>query len=151
LSTGASALYFAESPEHAVAEKLQELRGRVLHDDYLFERGRRLAIASAELESGLALADLCDAEELARRGIAPDRLSYRDRKETQAISRDLHEDSDLAGFRWWSSFFGEWHTVVLFSDRLADGALTLRTAEHIGLASPALAAAATALAIEIAP
>jgi hypothetical protein len=150
LSTGASAWYFAESQEHAVAEKLQELRGRVLRDDYLFERGRRLAIASAELEDGLLLADLCDAAELVRRGIGPDRLSYRDRNVTQAISSDLHEDTDLAGFRWWSSFFGEWHTVVLFSDRLADGALRLRTAEHIELASPALSAAAAALAIEIA-
>lgn len=150
LRAGASAWYFAETAEHAVAEKVQELRGRVLHHDYLLERGRRLAVASAELGAGPALADLCDPAELTRRGIGPDRLAHRERGVTQAIARELHEDPALSGFRWWSSFFGEWHTVVLFSDRLPEGSLSLVSAEHLHLASPALSAAAAALAIEIA-
>ncbi len=150
LSTDASAWYFAESPEHAVAEKLQDLRGRVLHDDFLFERGHRLAICSLQLHATVRLADLCDPPELAGRDIAPDRLAFRDRAVTQAIARDLHHDPELAGFRWWSALFGEWHTVVLFSDRVPQDALTFSPPDALELASPIVATAAAALAIEVA-
>jgi hypothetical protein len=149
LSVGASAWYFAESPEHAVAEKVQDLRGGVLHDEFLFERGRRLAICSVELDPSLPLADLCDPQELARRNIAPDRLAFRDRTVTRAIAGDLYLDPALAGFRWWSALFGEWHTVVPFSDRLRNDSLTFSTPEPLEPGSPAVVAAAAALAIEI--
>jgi hypothetical protein len=149
-STGASAWYFAESPEHAVAEKVQDLRGRVLRDDFLLERGHRLAICSVQLNATLRLADLCDPLELARRNIAPDRLAFRNHVVTRAIARELHLDPDLAGFRWWSALFGEWHTVVLFSDRLPENALVFSTPDELTLASPVVATAAAALAIDIA-
>jgi hypothetical protein len=71
-TTAASAWYFAESAEHAVGEKVQDLRNRKLIDEFLFERGRRIAISSVEIDDGVRLADLCDPIELARRGIAPD-------------------------------------------------------------------------------
>jgi hypothetical protein len=150
VSTGASAWYFAESPEHALAEKLQELRGRTLQDDFLFERGHRLALSSIRPDGALRLADLCDPLELARRGIAPDRLAFRDRSVTQAIASELHREPELAGFRWWSALFGEWHTVVLFSDRIADDVLPFSEPRTLGLDSPTVATTAAALAIEIA-
>lgn len=148
--TGASAWYFAETPEHAVAEKLQDLRNRVLRDEFLFERGRRLAICPIEPSPSLRLADLCDPIELARRDIPPDRLAFRDRGVTQAIAADLYRDANLAGFRWWSALFGEWHTVVLFSDRSPVDTLTFSEPHDLQPASPAVATAAAALAIEIA-
>lgn len=148
-TTGASAWYLAESPEHAIGEKLQHLRNRSLHDDFLFERGRRLAVCAAELADDVVLADLCDPGELARRALPPDRLAYRDRAVTQAIARDLHPDEALAGFRWWSALFGEWHTVVLFSDRMAEGALAFGEPGALELDSVAVVAAADALGIEV--
>jgi hypothetical protein len=148
-SSGASAWYFAELPEHAVAEKLQHLRNRRLLDEFLFERGRRLAVCAVEVDSALPLADLCEAGEVLARSVAPDRLSYRERSVTQEIARSLQLDRELAGFRWWSSFFGEWHTVVLFSDRLPADALTFGPPSALDLSSLPLAVAARALAIEI--
>lgn len=150
-SAGASAWYFAESAEHAVAEKLQHLRNRALHDEFLFQAGRRLALCSAELPQGLLLADLCDPVELARRGVAPDRLAFQDRATTQAIARQLHLDAGPAGFRWWSALMGEWHTVVLFSDRLPEAALTFGSPVELRLTSAAVVASCASLGIEIVP
>lgn len=147
-SAGASAWYFAESPAHAVAEKIQDLRNRALRDEFLFERGRRLAITSVRVHRSATMADLCDPRELARRSLAPDRLAYRARAETQDIAARLYATPNLAGFRWWSSFFGEWHTVVLFSDRLPDASLEFEAPEHLHLSSPPVVTAAEALGIE---
>lgn len=150
LGGSASAWYFAGSPEHAVAEKVQDLRNRSLRDDFLFERGRRLALCTVEYADGLAVADLCHPAELATRGIAPDRLAYRDRDVTRSIVRDMRrDDPDLAGFRWWSAFFGEWHTTVLFSDRLEHGSLSFGDPEPLHLDSPPVVPAADWLGIEI--
>jgi hypothetical protein len=147
--TGASAWYFAESPEHAIAEKLLDLRNRTLEDAFLFEHGHRLALCSVSVEPGRRVADLCAPEELLDRGIAPDRLAYRDRSVTQAISASLHLDPSLAGFRWWSSIFGEWHTIVLFSDRLDQNELIFGDPTPIVLTSTSLVSAALALGTEI--
>lgn len=147
-STG-SALYLAGSGEHAIAEKIQDLRNRFVTDDLLLEHGHRLALCSATLRPGLKIADLCDPRELLERDIPPDRLAYRDRTVTQAISERLHEDEELAGFRWWSALFGEWHTTVLFSDRLPDDALSFGDPVPLGLEHTDLASAAAALAIEV--
>jgi hypothetical protein len=144
-----SAWYFAGTPEHAVGEKIQDLRIRVLNDEFLFERGRRLALCTVEYD-GPGVADLCDAGELVKRRIAPDRLAYRDRDMTRSIVRDLRRgDPDLAGFRWWSALLGEWHTTVLFSDRLAEGSLSFGDPEPLDLDSPAVVSAADWLGIEI--
>ncbi len=143
-----STWYFAESPEHAIGERIQDLRNGVLFDEALFERGRRLAVVAAEY-AGAAPPDLCDADELARRGVAPDRLAYRDRNVTRAIASALHDDAAIPGLRWWSAFFGEWHTVALFSDRLEEGDLDFGDPEALDLDSVAVRAAARALGIEI--
>lgn len=145
-----SAWYFAGSPEHAVGEKIQDLRNRLLPDEFLFERGRRLALCAVEYDDALGVADLCDPGELVKRRIAPDRLAYRDREVTRSIVREMRrDDPDLAGFRWWSALFGEWHTTVLFSDRFPDGSLSFGDPEPLDLGSPSVVAAADWLGIEI--
>ncbi len=144
----ASTWYFAEAPEHAVAERIQDLRNGVLFDDALFERGHRLAIVAVEY-AGADPLDLCDPAELARRAIAPDHLAYRDRDVTRGIASALHDDPAARGLRWWSAFFGEWHTVALFSDRLEEHDLAFAEPEPLALDSAAVQSAALALGIEI--
>jgi hypothetical protein len=113
-------LYLAERPEHAVAEKLQDLRNQSLEDSDLIEHGHRLALFEATLgeEAFAGVADLCDPDTLAGLRIAPDDVAAATRRTTQAISVGLHADG-YTGLRWWSAFRGEWHTLVLFLDRLA--------------------------------
>lgn len=145
----ASAWYFAEAPEHAVAERIQDLRNRRLFGEALFERGRRLALVAVEIRADVIPVDLCDPAELARRRVAPDRLAFPDRAVTQQIAADLHADGTVSGLRWWSAFFGEWHTTVLFSDRIEDGDLVFGKPEELRLDTPAVMAATVALGIEI--
>lgn len=145
----ASTWYFAEAPEHAVAERIQDLRNRTLFDEALFERGYRLALVAVEIAGDPTPVDLCDPRELARRGIAPDRLAYRDRDVTRRIAADLHADRTVTGLRWWSAFFGEWHTTALFSDRVGEAELRFGEPEALHLDTAAVVAAAAALAIEM--
>jgi hypothetical protein len=133
-----------------VAEKIQDLRNRVLLDEFLVEYGHVLAICPVSLAPEATIADLCDPHELVSRGIRPDHLVRDDRGTTQAISRALHEDSRIAGFRWWSALRGEWHTTVLFSDRLSPSTLTFPERPTVlTLTHPTVTAAAQALAMEI--
>ncbi|HZD04543.1 MAG TPA: hypothetical protein VE173_06485, partial [Longimicrobiales bacterium] len=66
---------------------------------------------------GARIADLCDAVVLQRLGTAPDRVASRHRTVTQPIARAIWE-AEYAGLRWWSRFWGDWHTTVLFTARL---------------------------------
>ncbi|MBI4545984.1 MAG: RES family NAD+ phosphorylase, partial [Gemmatimonadetes bacterium] len=113
-------LYLAETPEHAIGEKLQDLRNQPLADEDLFELGHRYALSSVQLpESVFAeIVDLCDPPTVAELDTPPDQVAALSRETTQAISRRLY-DAGYAGFRWWSTFFGEWHGLVIFRDRLA--------------------------------
>jgi hypothetical protein len=145
----ASSWYFAETPEHAVGEKIQDLRGQSLMDEFLLERGYRLALCSVELSDGVPIADFCISSHLMERDVLPDRLAYRDRDVTRAIVRRLREaDPHLAGFRWWSALFGEWHTRVLFSDRLPANVLSFGEPEYLIPESPAVVGACGWLGIE---
>lgn len=112
---GSPVLYLAETPEHGVAEKIARFRGSPLADHHLSEYGRRLAQVEVTLGATLIerLADLCDPAVLLRHGLRPDALASRDRETTQRIARDLATAGRL-GLRWWSSFHGDWHGLVLF-------------------------------------
>ncbi|MDH5588562.1 MAG: RES family NAD+ phosphorylase [Gemmatimonadota bacterium] len=112
------ALYLAESPEHAVAEVLQPWRGRRLEAFHLVRAGLPLAVVDLHLPPTTAerLADLCDPTTLTKLGVGPDRTASRHRDRTQPIARAAW-DAGHAGVRWWSSFWGDWHTVVLFTAR----------------------------------
>ena len=91
-----------------------------------------------------SIADLCDPRALRSLGIAPDRVAARDREATQAIAAMVAE-TGASGLRWWSAFFGEWHTLALFVDRLASDALAFGKPRVIELGDSALTAALSAL------
>jgi RES domain-containing protein len=145
---GERVLYLAETPEHAIAEKIARFRGTPLQPRHLREYGLPLALASVAIDGPTrkSIADLCDPKALRSLGIAPDRVAARDREATQAIAA-LVAETGASGLRWWSAFFGEWHTLALFVDRLPAGALAFGTPRLIAPDDPALAAATSALGI----
>jgi len=143
-------LYLAETPDHAVAEKIQRFRGRSIGVRHLTEFSHPLALVELSLPLRVRshIADLCDPEILQRHGIQPDRTAFRDIRTTQTIARALHQWG-ASGLRWWSAFFGEWHTLVLFADRFSTADLAPGTPTAIGLESPALVHAAEAIGVRI--
>jgi hypothetical protein len=147
LSSGV--LYTAETPEHAVAERIQHYRGQVLEDEDLFAARRRLALVAVTLPDSTRdqVADLCDPNVLIRLGVRADETPSRHRQTTQRIAARVLARKH-AGLRWWSAFFGEWHTVVLFRDRLA-APLVYDTPEAITMDHPALRDAAALLGVRI--
>lgn len=52
-----------------------------------------------------------------------------------------------AGLRWWSAFWGEWHTTVLFRDRIPADAITYGVPLPLGIAMPPVVEAARLLDI----
>jgi hypothetical protein len=149
-ATHASAWYLAESPGHAIGERLQDLRNRTLEPEDLEAAGHRLAVceATVAVDAASGVVDLCDPAELVRYGIQPDWLAYRDRRVTQEISARLHR-SGHSGLRWWSALAGEWHTVVLFTDRLNESGLAFETPRLVSLDDEALRSACDTLGIWI--
>jgi hypothetical protein len=148
---GSGVLYFAESPEHAVAEKIQRYRNFEVAAPDLTQAGHRLAIASVRLSprARAGVADLCDPDELARRRIRPDTLASRDFVRTRAVAVALFEEG-RTGLRWWSAFWGDWHTVVAFGGRLSRRDLVFGDPEPIGLEHPVVRLAAAELGIRLA-
>lgn len=140
----------AESEDHAVAELLQGFRNSraPLTEADLTRWGRRLALVSVELEPATwpRVADLCDPATLGELGITTDQPPLRDRRRTQQIAVALH-GRGYAGLRWWSAFWGEWHTVVLFRDRLTATSLAYGRPTPLSLDSPAVVDAARLLDI----
>lgn len=143
-------LHLAESPTHVVGEKMQRYRGQVLEQSELREFGRPLALAevSLTLPDPSAIADLCDPSELLRFRCRPDELMSRVVARTQAVSRRLH-DSGLAGFRLWSALSGDWHSTILYLDRVEPGSIAFSNPYELELTTPAVQEAAQLLAISI--
>lgn len=142
-------LYLAETPEHAAAELVQQYRGQSLDDADLVVAGRRLALVAVALPDPLRedVLDLCDPAALLRLGVRPDETASRDRGATQRISAAVHA-AGHAGLRWWSAFSGDWHTLLLFRDRIRTP-LGFDTPEPLALDHPALREAARALGIVV--
>lgn len=105
-----------------MAEKIGRFRGGAIGSAYLKEFGLPLALVSVDIRPTdvEGVLDLCDPEVLVELSVRPDAIAARDRETTQAIARTVAE-SGAVGLRWWSSFFGEWHGVVVFPERLAEG------------------------------
>jgi len=145
-----SVLYFAESPEHAVGEVLQGFRGRRITARHLRRSGKPLALVDVALAQPTrdAVVDLTDPAALARHAIRPDELASHDRARTQAVARRIHA-AGAAGLRWWSSLTGEWHSVILFLDRVGPGDLTYGTPRPVDLSAPVVLQAASILGIGI--
>jgi hypothetical protein len=138
-------LYAAETQDHAVGEVLQPWRGRRLEHFHLTRAGLTLAIVEVKVPSRSTgrLADLCQASHLAASGIGPDATASRFREVTQPIARAAW-DAGHHGLRWWSSFWGDWHTVVLFTARTGEG-LRFGAPEALTPGHPAVAKAADLL------
>jgi hypothetical protein len=148
--TTASSWYFAETPDHAVGERLQDLRNQELSPEDLEEAGHRLALGSYHLETGVAgrVIDLCDAASLVRESISPDALAALDRRVTQGIASRIHA-SEYAGLRWWSALIGEWHGIVLFTDRVSLAALRAESPQVLTTDHQAVRDACEVLGIRI--
>jgi hypothetical protein len=120
-------MYLAESEDHAVAEMIQGFRNGsdALTTDDLTAWGHRYAIVSVALTRPIwtGIADLCEPSILSELTITAERPAMRDRPSTQGVAATLYGRGH-AGLRWWSAFWGEWHSVVLFRDRIPTGALT---------------------------
>lgn len=147
-------LYLAESADHAIGEKIARFRGRRITERHLREHGRPLALVAVRIAPALlaAVTDLCDPDTLARLRIRPDILASRDRAATQGVAVRLFGELGISGLRWWSAFFGDWHTVALFRRRIqeVDDSLEFGTPEQVGLDTPALAQASAWLGVTIA-
>jgi hypothetical protein len=142
-------MYCAESPEHAVGEMIQHYRGQVLDEPDLRVGGHPLALVDVRLAGHVRerILDLCDPQVLVRLGLRPDETASNDRKVTQGITARVHA-AGYAGLRWWSALTGDWHTVVLFRDRL-DPAPVCGAPEPLTMDHPALIEAARTLGIRL--
>ena len=141
-------LYVAESPEHAIAEAIQPWRNRPLRQPHLARAGRPLALVGVQApEMASDLADLCRPDMLGRLGLSADRVASRHRRRTQAIAASVW-DSGHAGLRWWSSFWGDWHGIVLFTARMKGG-VRFGSPEVLSAENPALQEAAAALGMPV--
>lgn len=142
------ALYGSREPESAVAERLQELRGREIADRDLRRRdGMRYALAALE-ERLVDLVDLDDPRELVRRDLRPSAVATRERARTQRIALAAFEDGH-PGLSWWSTLEASWTNVTLFAE-VAAPALTPRgQPEVLTVRHPALRAAAEALGVRL--
>jgi hypothetical protein len=148
-----SVLYLAETPEHAVAELLHPWQGRAIDERHLRRGGRQLAaVPITPADSRGSVVDLCDPGVLLGLDLAPDRVASRLRAVTQPIARRVW-DSGAPGLRWWSRFWGDWHTTVCFLARSPVGgatpALRFGTPEPLDLTAAAVVAAADLLGIEL--
>jgi hypothetical protein len=154
-------LYIAlDNPAHALSEVLQSLRGRrQIRASHLRRqvRGRPgfyhpLAIVETWIPNDIydALPDLGNPETLVRLAIRPDALASTDRAITQRISRTLHDDHGLSGFRWWSAFRGVWHVGVLYMDRVDRFRIHYGQPDPLHLAHPLVQAAADELKMGVA-
>jgi hypothetical protein len=144
----AGVLYLAETPVHAVAEMIQHYRGQQVDDRDFIVSGHRLALVRAELAEGLAerLADLCDPATLLELELRPDETAAANRRTTQAISERIYT-ARFAGLRWWSALRGEWHTLVLFRDRVGRSALRFHEPEPLDLSHDAVLTAMRELGV----
>jgi hypothetical protein len=98
---------------------IHHYRGQQLDAADLRVSGHALSLVRCEIARDLSdgIVDLCDPHELVELGIRPDETASPDRRTTQGIAARLHA-SGYRGLRWWSALRGDWHTLVLFRDRL---------------------------------
>jgi hypothetical protein len=124
---------------------LHPWRGRPLRPFHLIRAGFPLAIVEVNLpaNSTRRLGNLCDPEFLVEVGIRPDTTASRHRHITQPVAKAVW-DWGHHGLRWWSSFWGDWHTVVLFEARMP-GRIRFGKPEVLTVDHPAVETAADLL------
>lgn len=142
--------YLAESPEHAVAEVLQAFRGRTLSRGMLNRFGHALALCSIELPTDAIprIVNLDDPAQLLRLGLTPSALASDERARTQAVAERLHADG-AAGLRWWSRLSGDWHSVVVFLDRVSADRMVIGAPDVLSIDHVAVRSACRSLGISL--
>jgi hypothetical protein len=142
-------LNLADSPAHAIAERIQGRHGRKLRAGDLTESGRPLAIVGVTIEAGWStIPDLSLPHALHRFGCRPDQLMSRDPRCSQRLSRRLHRQG-VPGFHVWSALSGDWHCTVLFMDRAVNLSLTFGRPRRLTFQSRGVAQAAKVLDIAL--
>lgn len=128
-----------------MGESLQAWRGRPLQAGHLVRAGLPLALTEVRVPDAFLarLADLCDPAYLATAEVRPDTTASRRREPTQSVARAAWE-AGYHGLRCWSSFWGDWHTVVLFMAR-AHPSLRFGPPEPLDVDHPAVSTAAALL------
>lgn len=142
-------IYLAETPVHAVAETIQHFRGQRLDARDLRLGGHPLALVRVSIEEsiGQRLVDLCDPAVLLELGIRADETASSSRRTTQRIAERVYGPGQ-PGLRWWSALRGEWHTLVLFRDRIGRG-LQFDVPETLTLGHEAVLSAMQALGMAV--
>ncbi len=148
--SSSNVLYLAEDPEHAVGEKIARFRGKRLTTKHLLEFHLQLALTSIDISQGIAdnIVDLCDPTTQVSLEIQSDQLAADDRNVTQAVAAKVHS-AGFAGLRWWSSIKGEWHSIILFMDKVGVGKLTHETVATLNLNHASVIEAAKVLGMPI--
>jgi hypothetical protein len=112
-------LYLADAPAGAVAEAFGSFsrwnRGLFRGTPSLSRSVR--ALVSYELDEGVAVCDLDDADALVEWGLRPSEVVTRNRAVTQSWALKLYETGRYAGVRWWSYYDPRWGSVGLWDSR----------------------------------
>lgn len=145
-------VYLGSHPEHAVAEVMQEYRGKPLRDGHFLKpaHGRpglyvRRALVEARIPPELEgrILELDDGAALDGIGHRPGDLASHVRQRSRPVARRVYDDgARYAGFRWWSALTGEWNTLVLFADRVDAARLGYGEPEPLHPGHPHVRAAA---------
>jgi hypothetical protein len=93
------------------------------------------------------LMDFCDPRVLSKTDIPPDTTASRFREITQPLAKRAWR-AGANGLRWWSAFWGDWHTSVLFTARVAER-IEFGDPRPLTLDEPALREAAELLGIQV--
>lgn len=141
------ALYASRSEQSAVAEHIQEFRGRGLTDrDLQRADGKRYALVALDDSSLGDIVDLDDPVELGRRNLKPSAIATRRRTITQPLALRLFEEG-VMGFEWWSTLEASWPNVTLFAERAVTGLSVDGEPEPLHLDHPVLRAAAESIGV----
>ena len=130
-------LYFADSPEGAIAETFGRLSE--WHSGMLTRAGRPLALATCRFPDDVALCDLDDPQELVRLTLRPSEVVTSDRRRSQAWARAIYERRAFGGIRWWSRLDSRWFVVGIWRTDLLESAAE---PEELRIDDPRIARAA---------
>ena len=143
-------LYATRSPESAIAERIQTLRGQELEPrDLVRVDGSVLALGSIDDAELPPPVDLDDPRELLRLDLRPSRVATAERTATQPIALSIFEEGAV-GFSWWSTLEASWTNVTLFAERAAPMMRIPDEPEPLSLAHPSVIEAARALGVALA-
>jgi hypothetical protein len=143
------AIYVSRAEVSAVAEWLAAFRGQQLTaEDFDRTDGRVLALVGFDDDELGDLADLDEPAELHRRRLRPSRVATHTRLVTQQLAGGLFEEG-LAGFGWWSTLEASWPNVTLFAERTIARLRIGGEPRPLTIYDPVLAAAASAVGVQI--